>query len=74
MEDLVVDFLAAVEVGDAQTYENMTVYPLSSKEQEIPEIISMRQGFSSEVLKVSEVSEGDQSRNWRCLIAGISLY
>ncbi len=58
MEKAVEKLLDRVELGDAQVFENMTVFPLCLDNGKAPEYLTLGEAMEKKVLKVEEVDEG----------------
>ncbi|MFC1672461.1 ARPP-1 family domain-containing protein [Planctomycetota bacterium] len=58
MEKAVVKLLEKLELAEAQTYGNMTVFPLCLENGKAPEYLTLKQAMEKKVLTVEEVDEG----------------
>jgi hypothetical protein len=67
MEKAVEKLLEKVEFGDAQVFENMTVFPLCLTNGKAPEYLTLGEAMEKEVLKVEEVDEDGSVPELRAL-------
>ena len=58
MEQVVMDFLSKLELGEAQIFKNMAVIPLFNSMNRTPRYISLGEAMGKGLLTVTEVSHG----------------
>ncbi len=55
MEKIITDYINAIEFGDAQTFRNMTVIPLYTSVNHVPDHLTLKKALEAGVLTVTEI-------------------
>ena len=58
MDQIITNYLASITLGEAQNFQNITVFPLFSNTNHGPDYLTLKEAMESGTFVVTEVSEG----------------